>query len=45
MLVRGRPSRSKVSTATSSASVESRPPDTPMTILSMPVARRRAARP
>ena len=42
---RGSPSRSKARTATISACVESSPPDTPITIFSIPVARSRVSRP
>ena len=43
--VRGSPRSSMHRTATRSACVESRPPDTPITTFLIPVARRRVARP
>jgi hypothetical protein len=45
MLDRGRPRRSMALAQTMRAWVESRPPDTPITTFSMPVARSRCMRP
>ena len=45
MSERGRPSSSMVRAATSSACVESRPPETPITTLGLPIARSRCLSP
>ena len=45
MSLRGRPRRSMARAATINACVESRPPETPITSLGLPIARRRCSSP